>query len=68
MFRRFILWWLGTWVGITGGIWLTLWLLVGSFDAGMLPLIAIPAALLAVIVAATQCGGPPSDRHGLKRW
>ncbi|MBY0550654.1 MAG: hypothetical protein K2W95_25470 [Candidatus Obscuribacterales bacterium] len=68
MFRRFILWLLGSWVVLTGGISLALRLLVGSFDWGMLSILAILAALLAVMVAGTQCGGPPSDRHGLKRW
>ena len=70
MFRRFAAWWLGSWSVLTGFISLAIWLAVGSLNTLVLLVVAVLAALLATMIAAGQCGGPPSsyDRHGLKRW
>ena len=63
--RRFILWWLGSWVVITGIVSLAMILLTGPFQMNLVPIIVLLSALVALMVAAQQCADLPNNRRGL---
>lgn len=67
MLGRFVVCWLICWAVLACFMLLAMLVSTSPFDQRMLPSIAFFTALVALMPAATRCGSPPGDRHGLKR-